>query len=975
MASSDSGGRVPYLLLALFLLLVAATVGAGYLYFLRQKQTVRSEFASELSTIANLKVSQVVRWRHERLGDAKIIAASARLLPAIGQVLDRPGNLAARRQVTDWLETFCGDLGYANAILVDVDGNVRAEAGKAFSHSQHYAALARMVVRAGDIVFRDFHRDNGLSGIHLGLLVPMRTGESGTLSGVLLLGIDASKFLYPVIQIWPTPSASAETLLVRRDGDYVFFLNELRHRKNTALTLRIPVSHSTLPAAQAVLGREGVMDGIDYRGTPVLAVTRRVPDTPWFLVAKVDIEEMNRPLRRQSILLALIVASLIAAIAAGVAWLWRRQRLRFYQQRYEAELERRALLGHYDYLSRYANDSILLTDELGQIIEANDRATITYGYAREELLGLNLRRLRDPASLPDFDTEWREAARRDGYVFQTLHCRKDGSSFPAEISVRVIDVDGVRFHQSIVRDITERRRAEDALRTSEARLERAQRMAALGNWEAKLSPTGEPVPDKPYYWSDEVYRIFGVSREHFVPNRESFYASVHPDDRERVLNSVRASVASRRPYNTEHRIIRPDGTQRYVREHAEIELDEAGNIRLIGTVQDITDFKRLQDQFLQSQRLESIGRLAGGVAHDFNNLLTVIIGYCDLVEAKIEGESPMASPIGEIRNAAERAAGLTEQLLAFSRKQIVQPKVLHLNSVIRETERMLSRLIGEDVELVTHLAEDLGAVVADPSQINQVLMNLAVNARDAMPDGGKLILETRNVGFDAGYVERHPGLSPGPYVSLVVSDTGSGMNEEARSHLFEPFFTTKKTGKGTGLGLSTVYGIVKQAGGHVWVYSEPGVGTTFHICLPRVEAAAEAVPSKAPAADLSGTETVLVVEDQENVRHLTIDVLRGYGYQVLDAESGADALRICRNHAGSIHLLLTDVVMPGMTGRELAEKLKLLRPEIKALFMSGYTDNVIVHHGALDPEVAYLQKPFSPVTLAAKVRETLAASA
>jgi PAS domain S-box-containing protein len=522
----------------------------------------------------------------------------------------------------------------------------------------------------------------------------------------------------------------------------------------------------------------------------------------------------------------------------------------------------------------------------------------------------------------------------------------------------------------LAQDVTERRRAEEALRTSEARLERAQKMAALGNWEAGATP------DCVYDWSDEVYSIFGVSKATFTPNRDNFYAMVHPEDRDRVRAAFDASVAGRKPYNVEHRIIRPDGAMRHVREQAEPEADESGAVRMIGTVQDITEYKRLQDQFLQAQRLESVGRLAGGVAHDFNNLLTVIIGYSDLVLAELTPDSALTVQMEEIRKAAQCAADLTGQLLAFSRKQIVKPKTLDLNALIADVENMLQRLIGEDVQLITHAGSSLDLVMADPGQITQVLMNLAVNSRDAMPNGGKLILETRNVVFDEGYSEKHPYLKPGHYVHLSVSDTGAGMSEETRNHLFEPFFTTKEKGKGTGLGLSTVYGIVKQSGGHIWVYSEPGVGTTFNVCLPRAAPGSGTVePPSGTVAVLRGSETVLVVEDQQEVRQLARDVLQGYGYEVLDAGSGEEALELCRAHGGPIHLLLTDVVMPVMTGSELADKIKALRPEIRVLFMSGYTDNVIVHHGALEAEVAYLQKPFSPLSLALKVREALQAAA
>jgi two-component system cell cycle sensor histidine kinase/response regulator CckA len=534
------------------------------------------------------------------------------------------------------------------------------------------------------------------------------------------------------------------------------------------------------------------------------------------------------------------------------------------------------------------------------------------------------------------------------------------------------DTDGMaRQILGLAQDVTERRLAEDALRTNEARLGRAQRIAALGDWEILWRRPEDGAADEVHSWSAEVYRIFGVSRESFTPSLEAFFSSVHPDDREAERAAIRTCRETGQPYRSEYRIVRPDGTVRHVREQGELERDAAGAVRMIGTVQDITEHKHLQDQLLQAQRLESVGRLAGGVAHDFNNLLMVIIGYTELMLVAPELNAGIEEPLNEIRKAAERAAELTQQLLAFSRKQVAQPRVIDLNALIRDTENMLRRLIGEDVLLVTQLRPDLASVKADPGQINQVLMNLAVNARDAMPNGGKLVLETRHVEFSEADAKRHPYVPTGRYVSLVVSDTGSGVDEHARSHLFEPFFTTKDRTKGTGLGLSTVYGIVKQAGGHIWVYSEVGRGTAFHICLPRVEDKPAAEAPKVRPTNVRGSETILVVEDQAEVRRLAREVLEGFGYTVLDAASAAEALDVSEAHPSPIHLVLSDVVMPEMTGRDLVDRLKPLRPETKVLFMSGYTDNVILHQGALPTGVAYLQKPFTPEALALKVREVL----
>jgi signal transduction histidine kinase len=386
----------------------------------------------------------------------------------------------------------------------------------------------------------------------------------------------------------------------------------------------------------------------------------------------------------------------------------------------------------------------------------------------------------------------------------------------------------------------------------------------------------------------------------------------------------------------------------------------------------LSALRESQEQLLQSQKLEAVGQLAGGIAHDFNNLLTVIIGYSELVLRTTAADHPHLPKLQEIKKAARHAASLTRQLLAFSRKQVLQPKVLELNSIVPEIERMLRRVIGEDIELRTTLQPDLGKIEADPGQVEQVIMNLAVNARDAMPAGGKLTIETADVYLDETYTRHHVGSVPGPYVMLAISDTGAGMDEETQSRIFEPFFTTKPLHKGTGLGLSTVYGIVKQSGGNIWVYSEVGRGTTFKIYLPRTDKGLDAYKQTELDANLlRGNETVLLVEDADSLRKLAREVLETNGYTVLEAASGLEALRICGQSGIPIHLLLTDVVMPEMSGRELANQLAPLHPQMRVLYMSGYTDDTIVHHGVLEPGINFIQKPFTPDQLATRVREVL----
>lgn len=408
--------------------------------------------------------------------------------------------------------------------------------------------------------------------------------------------------------------------------------------------------------------------------------------------------------------------------------------------------------------------------------------------------------------------------------------------------------------------------------------------------------------------------------------------------------------------------------------------DKDGNpVAIEGILRDITGRKKaeqemiaLQEQFRQSQKMEAIGKLAGGVAHDFNNLLTIIKGYCQLSLPTIKEGDPLKENIEEVVKASDRAADLTRQLLAFSRRQIMEMRVLDLNHILRNLDKMLRRMIGEDVELKTLLADDLGKVKADPGQIEQVLMNLVVNARDAMPKGGKLTIETANIKLDEKYARNHIAVTPGDYVMIAVSDTGIGMSPEVRERVFEPFFTTKERGKGTGLGLSTVYGIVKQSDGNIWVYSEPGKGTTFKIYLPKVDEPAEELRVKVERPELPrGSETVLVVEDDEKVRKLSVKILEKHGYEVIGAGSGEEALEICRERKKPIHLVLTDVVMPGMDGRQLTKKLMEVCHGFKVLYMSGYTDNAITHHGVLERGLDFIQKPLSIEGLVRKVREVL----
>ncbi|MCC6620696.1 MAG: PAS domain S-box protein [Deltaproteobacteria bacterium] len=512
-------------------------------------------------------------------------------------------------------------------------------------------------------------------------------------------------------------------------------------------------------------------------------------------------------------------------------------------------------------------------------------------------------------------------------------------------------------------DIEQLRRTEAALRHREAELDVVLEATGMGIWWTDLeSGAGEADP--------RCRQILGVPEGPL--SAEAVMAVIAPEDRPRVAAALEAAATSG-TYSLEHGVVRPSGEVRWARAAARVRM-EGGRPRLIGGVLDITRHRRLEQQVAQSQKLDSIGRLAGGVAHDFNNLLTAILGSVEIASLELPAGSAALAELTHIRRAAERGATLTAQLLAFARRQMIEPRVVSPDALVVDVDRLLQRILGEDVELVT-IRQASGRVKVDPHQIERVLINLATNARDAMPRGGRMTIETLDVVLDETRFGSYAEIAPGAYVVLAVSDTGVGIPPEAMPHLFEPFFTTKGLERGTGLGLATCYGIVRQAGGHIQVYSELGRGTTFRIYLPRVESADEQSTPAAPTPGARSHETALLVEDDPGVRRATSRMLKHYGYRVLEAADGLEALALAGSFSEVIDILITDVVMPGLGGRQLADRLLVMRPGLAVLYVSGFTDNAIVHHGVLERGVAFLQKPFTPAMLQARIRQILDARA
>jgi signal transduction histidine kinase/DNA-binding response OmpR family regulator len=821
--------RAAYILILIFVLLAAGIVTAGSLYYRDYQEHYRARVESQISAIANLKVGELVQFRKERLGDAAILHRNVSFSALIRRFLENPRDADAQRQIQVWIGKYRAHYQYDRVFLLDTRGVERMSAPTGPEPvADIVSRRTSEILRSGLVTIQDFYRNEHNQRIHLAVLVPIFDEPNGSRPlGVLVLRTEPRDYLYPFISRWPIPSRTAETLLIRRDGNDALFLNELKFQTGSALNLRIPLTKRENPAAQAALGREGIVEGPDYRGVPVIAQVRRVPDSPWFLVARMDVSEVYAPLRERLWTVVGFAGVLLLGAAGATGFLWRQQNMRFYRERYQAaEALREASALTQILLDNMPCVALLMRPHSREIVASNQAA------------------------------------------------------------VKVGAVPGT---------------------------------TCFATWAGRDTPCPWCLAPRVWATGEEQHlevEFRGVVWDaHWIPVSEDLYMHY---------------------------------------------------------AFDITERRQTEAKLAQAHKMESIGRLAGGVAHDFNNLLTVINGYSLLLLGKLGPADPLRAGLQEIHKAGERAAGLTLQLLAFSRKQVLEPRVLDLNREVDQMRSMLGRLAGEDVEVRVELSAQAGSVHADPHQLEQVIMNLVVNARDAMPHGGKLLIETAGVELDERYVQSHLEAHAGRHVLLAVSDSGVGMDDETRRQIFEPFFTTKGLGKGTGLGLSMVQGIVVQSGGHIEVYSEPGHGTTFKVYLPRVEEGAVADTGMPEAAlALGGEETVLVVEDQAEVREYAVTVLRAYGYRVIPAESAGEALLMFEREPERIDLALTDVVMPNISGRELANRLEKLQPGIKVLFMSGYTDNVIVHHGVLEAGAQFIQKPFSPERLAARVREVL----
>ena len=960
---------VPWVYLLAFLVGTAAVVGFMWYHIGTERRIALDQWRARLSTFADNRTRLVSSWLDARRADAEVLAGS----PAVRAALSGEGD----RGVAGQLERVATAYGYLAIAVVNPAGQVVASS-RASEVPARVGEAAAAAVRAGG-----FHADisgNGAGPRRLifAVPVPRDSTRGGKPLGAVVLNMAPESSFYPLLTEETVPTRTGEVLVFRMDGKELTYLSPFRGTPAGWSARARSLEELATKVPDAVERRDTFAELTDYRAARVFAATRWLPGPGWGLVLKIDREEALDEFHQSGRLAGLAATLLIVAGGLLLAGLW-------YQRRGSGLLreqirQERAIFNLKSYAEKIVASvpsGLLVLASDFRILSANRSFLESFSLQNNQVLGRRFDEVIQADGLLLRIREVLQSGVAQYDVLFDLHVASRRESRPARITVtgiRIAEEEEARLLLTI-QDLSEEERLHAARRASEQRFrDLVQGLDAIV-WEAEARTL------RFTFVSRRAEGLLGFPPEHWLREPDFFAQRLHGEDRERALEVCRAAVAAGTDHEFEYRSLAADGRVVWLRDIIHVMRDSQGRPRqLRGLTVDLTERKRAEaalhaseDQLRQAQKMEAVGQLAGGIAHDFNNLLMVIQGDSDLIRRKIPEGHPLRRNVDGIREAAQQAATLTRQLLAFSRKQVMAPRIIDLNSVVAGMQAMLQRLLTETVQLVFVPTPDVGYVKADPGQLEQVIMNLVVNARDAMPDGGRLTMETSRLELDEATVRGHGEVTPGRYVVIAVSDTGHGMDEATRARLFEPFFTTKEPGKGTGLGLSTAYGIVRQSGGHIWVDSEPGQGTSFKICLPLVteEPERETAAPEPAEGTARGAETVLLVEDAPRVREVVHEILELSGYAVLDARDGAEAIEISGRHGGRIHLMVTDVVMPQMSGRELAQHMAGTRPDMRVLFMSGYTDNAIVRHGVLDPGTAFLSKPFTPDALAAKVREVL----
>lgn len=862
---------------------------SGYFIYDRYQAAYRTEMEHQLEAIASLKVGQIEEWRKERASDATGMYLNNIVRSSVERRLKGDKSPELEHELVTLFNYFGHKPGYGNHYLLRPDGSIDLSSDPSAKTLSpvvtNYLMHGKAKINPELVHFIDFHRKNLNGPIVFDVLTPVTGILDGrrTLLGYILLEVDPEQNLFPLIQKWPTPSRSAESLLVRREGNEVVYLDELRYKNGTTLNLRLPVTSADLPGAMAVQGTTGMVEGKDYQGKEVVALLKKVPDSPWYMIVKIDKEEIYAPTRNAARIIFLIASLTILSFGGAAASFLMKWRANHYRYLTTLESQRAALFTRLENLMQNASDAIIIFGEDLVIKEANARAVKMYGCSREELIGMSVRKLRTPETRNGLDHDVSLVNRQGRLIYETSHMQKNGTGFPVEISTNSMEIEGVRYYQSIIRDITERKAAEAELL--------------------------------------EYYNHL----EKLVKDR-----TIELEEKNRKLGE---EIAERKRAEEEK--------------------------------------KKVEEQLVQTQKIEALGRFAGGIAHDLNNILYPVIINTEALLDEAEAGTESYEMLKQTLEASYRQRDLVKQILSFSRQGIQKLSPIKITPLLEKTLDFIRSTLPSTIELQRSINAQSDTIMGDPTQIQQVIMNLCNNAADALASQRGIIeVSLSDVHLDS--IPAYPEAEPGRFLEFKVRDTGSGMSGEVMDHIFDPFYTTKGVGKGSGMGLSVVHGILKNHGGAITVESKPGKGSLFTVYLPVYDEGTQAQASAAKSEPAEkGKETILLIDDEDIILSSLQRVLQKAGYRVVAVKDPLEALELFSKTPDEFDLVITDLTMPKMTGLELGKKLIEIRSAVPIMLSTGFSDIISEEEIKADGFKWLLKKPAGAEELKEAVRKAL----